>query len=201
MHLRSYSIGGTTKFLTWTRTCWHSLRLYAIVKKIEPMMQWNKMNEAMLLFYGPLSRTARVRRYQKKQSPTHSLPLTTCTHTHIHFMALWTLSGITRVSCYQNQSGCHWSKTGSGSGISRAICKSAPRSRQIIMPTPTTQLFTGRMPFLPPNQQHQSTEDNNISLLISNGAKCLNLFHPIQILASTDASASQSTLIHSVNLH
>jgi len=24
--------------------------------------------------------------------------------------------------------------------------------------TPTTQLFTGRMPFLPPNQQHQSLE-------------------------------------------
>ena len=49
----------------------------------------------------------------------------------------------------------------SGSGISWAICKSAPRSRQITTPAPhhpTTQFFTGRMPFLPPNQQHQSTE-------------------------------------------
>ena len=44
-------------------------------------------------------------------------------------------------------------ETVSGSGISWAICKSAPRSRQI-----TTQFFTGRMPFLPPNQQRQSTE-------------------------------------------
>ena len=26
------------------------------------------------------------------------------------------------------------------------------------MPAPTAQFFTGRMPFLPPNQQHQSTE-------------------------------------------
>jgi len=26
---------------------------------------------------------------------------------------------------------------------------------------PTTQFFTGRMPFLPPNQQRQSTEINN----------------------------------------
>jgi len=26
--------------------------------------------------------------------------------------------------------------------------------------TPVTQFFTGRMPFLPPNQQHQSTEGN-----------------------------------------
>ena len=36
---------------------------------------------------------------------------------------------------------------------SAAICKSAPRSRQI-----TTQFFTGRMLLLPPNQQRQSTE-------------------------------------------
>jgi len=48
--------------------------------------------------------------------------------------------------------------TVSGSGISWAICKSAPRSRQITTPQITTQFFTGRMPFLPPNQQRQSTE-------------------------------------------
>ena len=46
----------------------------------------------------------------------------------------------------------------SGSGISWAICKSAPRSRQITTPTPHHSVFTGRMPFLPPNQQRQSTE-------------------------------------------
>ena len=50
----------------------------------------------------------------------------------------------------------------SGSGISWAVCKSAPRSRQITTPAPTTQFFTGRMPFLPPNQQCQSTEGRNI---------------------------------------
>jgi len=27
---------------------------------------------------------------------------------------------------------------------------------------PTTQFFTGRMPFLPPNQQHQSTEGKGL---------------------------------------
>ena len=47
----------------------------------------------------------------------------------------------------------------SGSGISWAICKSAPRSRP--RQHPTTQFFTGRMPFLPPNQQHQSTEGSS----------------------------------------
>jgi len=46
-----------------------------------------------------------------------------------------------------------------GSDISWTICKSfAPRSRQITMPVPHHWAFTGRMPFLPPNQQRQSTE-------------------------------------------
>jgi len=40
----------------------------------------------------------------------------------------------------------------SGSGISWTICKSAPRSRQITTPAPHCSVFTGRMPFLPPNQ-------------------------------------------------
>ena len=46
----------------------------------------------------------------------------------------------------------------SGSGISWAICKSAPYCRQITTPAPHHSVFTGRMPFLPPNQQRQSTE-------------------------------------------
>jgi len=50
--------------------------------------------------------------------------------------------------------------TVSGSGISWAIRKSASCPRQITMPAPTTQFFTGRMPFLLPNQQRQSTEGN-----------------------------------------
>jgi len=45
------------------------------------------------------------------------------------------------------------------SDISWTICKqSAPRSRQITTPTPNHSIFTGRMPFLTPNQQCQSTE-------------------------------------------
>jgi len=48
----------------------------------------------------------------------------------------------------------------SGSGISSAICKSAPHPRQITMPAPHHSVFTGRMPFLLPNQQRQSTDGN-----------------------------------------
>ena len=40
-----------------------------------------------------------------------------------------------------------------------AICKSAPWTRHITMPASHHSVFfAGRMPFLPPNQQHQSTE-------------------------------------------
>jgi len=49
-------------------------------------------------------------------------------------------------------------ETVSGSGISWATCKSAPRSRQITMSPPIIQFFTGQMRFLPPNQQCQSSE-------------------------------------------
>ena len=49
-------------------------------------------------------------------------------------------------------------ETVSGSGISWAICKSAPRCRQITTPAPHHSVFTGRMLFLSPNQQRQSTE-------------------------------------------
>jgi len=52
-------------------------------------------------------------------------------------------------------------ETVSGNGIGWAICKSAPRSRQITTPAPHySSFFTGRMPFLLPNQQRQSTEGN-----------------------------------------
>ena len=59
-----------------------------------------------------------------------------------------------------NHSGFYWSKRWwGGSSISWTICKSfAPHSRQITMPVPQHSVFTGRMPFLPPNQQRQSTE-------------------------------------------
>jgi len=56
----------------------------------------------------------------------------------------------------------------SGSGICWAICKSAPHPRQ--PPHHTTQFFTGRMPFLTPNQQCQSTEGKQlVPLLTDNG--------------------------------
>ena len=62
-------------------------------------------------------------------------------------------------------------ETVSGSGISWAICKSAPRSRQITMPAPHLSFFTGRMLFLPPNQQCQSTEGR---IMLS--SSCANSF-------------------------
>ena len=47
----------------------------------------------------------------------------------------------------------------SGSGISRAICKSdTSLQTDNHASTPPLSFFKGRMPFLPPNQQRQSTE-------------------------------------------
>jgi len=65
-------------------------------------------------------------------------------------------SRTTQVSQYQK--GKTNQETVSGSVISLAICKPAPRCRQITMPAPHLSVLTGRMPFLPPNQQSQSTE-------------------------------------------
>ena len=59
------------------------------------------------------------------------------THVHTHLTALY--SGTTQVSRYQKGKTI-WillkQETVSGSGISWAICKSAPRSRQITTPAP-----------------------------------------------------------------
>ena len=72
-----------------------------------------------------------------------------------------TFSRTTQVSQYQKGKPI-WillkQETVSSNGVSWAICKSAPRSRQTTTPAPHQSFFTGRMPFLPPNQQRQSTE-------------------------------------------
>jgi len=81
------------------------------------------------------------------------------THTHTRFRALF--PGLPGLACARKVKPI-WillkQETVSGSGISWAICKSAPCSRQITMPP--LSFFSGRMPFLPPKQQRQSTEGN-----------------------------------------
>ena len=84
----------------------------------------------------------------------------------------------------------------SGSGISWAICKSAPRSIQITTPAPHHSVFcTGRMPFLPPSQQRQSTEGIStegiyIFLFFSiSGLQAANLFKQKSELSQTITDA------------
>jgi len=100
------------------------------------------------------------------QVDTVTTPHHTHTYTHTIVLPLFrNLSGTTRVSRYQKGK-TRKGKTNldlleqeivSGSGICWAIYKSAPHPRQPLQ-HPTTQFFTGRMPFLPPNQHHQSIE-------------------------------------------
>jgi len=100
---------------------------------------------------------------------THTHPSSSITHTHAHTHMHkhkhthtppfnGPLSRTTRVSRCQNGKPI-WillkQETVSGSGISWAICKSAPRSRQITTLALHHSVFTGWMPFLTPNQQRQ----------------------------------------------
>jgi len=65
------------------------------------------------------------------------------------------------VSCYQKGKtnlDLLEQETVSGSGIT---CQSAPHTRQITTPALHHLVITGRMPFLLPNQQRQSTEGNS----------------------------------------
>jgi len=98
------------------------------------------------------------------------------THTHTTVLQpSWNLSMTTRVSQYQK------GKTNldlleqeivSGSGIIWDICKSAPWPRHMTMPASHHSVFfTSQMPFLPPNQQCQSTEGTRIFLYL----QCLML--------------------------
>jgi len=99
--------------------------------------------------------------HTQTRSSQYSAPLSAGRHTHTHTRltalcpGLPSWAGIRKVKPF-------WislkQETVSGNGISWAICKSAPRSRLITTPAPHYSVFTGRMPFLPPNQQRQSTE-------------------------------------------
>ena len=75
----------------------------------------------------------------------------------------------------------------SGSGISWAICKSAPLSRQTTTPAPH------RMPSLPPNQQRQSTEGDGLSTAV--GQKSSS----ITCVMSCSSNNTLTTVMHAGN--
>ena len=92
-------------------------------------------NNSSILFYR-----VRQKNYRPKNFGTISLMSETHTQTHTHNP----FSETTRVSRYQKGKPV-WillkQETVSGSGISWAICKSAPRSRQISTPAPHHSVF------------------------------------------------------------
>jgi len=68
-------------------------------------------------------------------------------------------------------------QTMSGSGISWAICKSAPRSRQITTPAPHHSVFYRPDALPAANQQCQSTKSTNIN--INNKSQMINKWQKI----------------------
>ena len=88
----------------------------------------------------------------------------------------------------------------SGNGISWATCKSAPRSRQITTPAPHHSVFfTGRIPFLPPNQQRQRTEGTGNKsvpqIVIDYNNKFISFKTAISILVIQTITVSDCCLI------
>jgi len=87
-------------------------------------------------------------------------------YNYSRFAALWILSRTTRppgwASTRKVKPKPIWislsKRQVSGNGISWTICKSAHRHRQITMPAPHHSFLTGRIPFLLPIQQRESTE-------------------------------------------
>jgi len=108
-------------------------------------------------------------------------------HTHTHttvLLLLWNMSGTTRVSRYQK------GKTNldlleqeivSVSGICWATCKSAPHPRKPRQ-HPTTQFFTGRMAFLTPNQQRQSTEGKNAPSIMQKYCSTVSIKYKVPLM-------------------
>ena len=131
------------------RNLWHTVKSMQMYRQSFPVLPFEKQTPWQYL-------SADCRMY----------PHWNNTHTHTRLMALclgqprW--AGTRKVKSI-------WilleQEIVSGSGISWAVCKCAPRSRQITTPAPHYLVFTGRMPFLPPNQQCQSTEGTNNSVM------------------------------------
>jgi len=112
------------------------------------------------------------------------------THTHTHPFN-GPLSRNTRVSRYQKGKPI-WillkQETVSGSGIIRAVCKSAPRSRQITTPAPNHCFLQARCPSCHP----------------TNSVKVLKAFIPHMIVFlhySKIGDMSIRTATHTVRLH
>jgi len=116
------------------------------------------------------------------------------THTTILWPS-WILSRTTWVSRHQKGKinlDLLEQETVNGSDMSWAICKPAPWPRRTTTPASHHSVFYRPDAFpaaKPTASKHWRLTINDISLLVSSGTNCLNLFHPIQILASTAASA------------
>jgi len=125
--------------------------------------------------------------------------LSACAHRHTHTTVLqptWILSGTTHVSRHQK------GKTSldllekeivSGNGISWVICKSH-LDPDVTTPASHHSVFTGRMPFLPPNHQRQITE--GLSACISQ--KSCGRTLPVFLVVAMDRSSFGSIPIYYV---
>ena len=110
----------------------------------------------------PIYRIRRCCNAMSEYSPMHSISLTLIETRELHLSTReCDFPGITHTHTHPFNDPLSETTQVSRYGISWAICKSALRSRQITTPAPHHSVFTGRMLFLPPNQQRQSTEGHS----------------------------------------
>ena len=123
------------------------------------IVPWHRYPLLLNKHWHPLRIIKQSQSYLLNYPTTTATATTTATHYYNHFTALWILSRTTWVIRHQKDK-THLDlleqEIVSGSGISWAICRSAPHPRHNHSSIPPVSFFTGRMPFLPPNQQHQS---------------------------------------------
>jgi len=113
-------------------TVLHALSISTVCTFVTCDIKYQSINQSLHPFNGLFSRTTWLSRHQKGKT---SLDLNKARN-----------DGVL---------GC--------SGIRWTMCKqSAPRFRQITTPTPHHLIFTGRMLYLTPDQQSQSTEGSSI---------------------------------------
>jgi len=158
---RSHNIGrGLVRSLTGQFCIRRPIPTAGAVENVIVYKQTNKQTHTHTHpFNGPLSGTTRVGRYQKGKTNLDLLEQETvrgsdiswavCTHarTHAH-------THTHTHTCVENCTKTTHRETDS--------IQSALHSRQITTPAPHHSVFTDRMPFLPPNQQRQSTEGTSL---------------------------------------
>ena len=129
---------------------------------------WIKISTYKLIHTGKSNYSAKINKKQLSQLPHLPQPgkWTTASKRHQKHQKVTRTTRVSRTRKVKPIWILLKQETVSGNGISWAIVSISLQTDNHAS-TPPVSFFTGRMPFLPPNQQHQSTEGK---------CKCLTIY-------------------------